>query len=370
MPSLERFFNPSIRVFTQNLTSLPGARLYFFSAGTTTPKVTYQDKQGAVEHTNPVIADSSGVFPQIFLDGLYRAELRSSANIVQPGWPIDNVGQDSAIVPFGPWSEIVAYNIGEVVTGSNGNWYQSIADENLGNNPTTSPADWEVIPIPVASSFTSDAEYLLWTDDGDQISLNVDQAALVDSVSETLTGVDGDFSAIDITAESVTAPVIDNTSFVNFPEVKTSFRSVSLSSNTAVHAVDPDLSIATLPLGWYAVEVFIRFSTSGSVVNGINAKIIAPDGVGLAFGSTGIWDFVTTGVAEETTVVSSSPEVIAYPSGAASLNAIKFKGMINNNDGFGVGKGIAISWAQATETPANPTLVERGYIIATRLKDL
>lgn len=194
MPSLERFFDPQMRKFDANVRPLPGARLYFFENGTTTPKTTYKDKQGSIGHDNPVIADSTGVFPQIFLDGLYRVELRSSSNIVQPGWPIDNIGQDTPVVPFGPWIEINTYNTGEVVTGSNGNWYRSITDNNLGNDPISSPSEWEVIPIPVASSFTSNKAYLTWTDDGDQVSLNVDTAGLVDEIEANLDQVDGDLA--------------------------------------------------------------------------------------------------------------------------------------------------------------------------------
>lgn len=198
MPSLERFFDPQIRKFDLNIKSLPGARFYFFQNGTTTPRTVYQDKAGTIPHTNPVIADSSGSFAPIFLDGLYRVELRSNANIVQPGWPIDNVGQDSAVVPFGPWIEILTYNEGEVVTGSNGNWYRSKVNGNLGNDPTTSPAAWEVIPIPVASSFTSDKAYLTWSDDGDQISLDVDIDGLgadaLPYIEANISSVDGNFS--------------------------------------------------------------------------------------------------------------------------------------------------------------------------------
>lgn len=183
MPSLQRFTNPQTRPFSLNIKSLPGAKLYFYAASSTTPKATYSDKQGTTANANPVVADSSGIFPPIFLDGLYRVELRSSANIVQSGWPIDNVGQDSVIVPFGPYSPIVTYNEGEVVTGENGNWYRSIVDNNLGNEPSASPSDWELIPIPVASSFTSNVPYITFSDDVDQISLDLDQNALALALS-------------------------------------------------------------------------------------------------------------------------------------------------------------------------------------------
>lgn len=187
MPSLERFFNPQMRVFSANITSLPSARLYFFQAGSTTPKVTYADKQGLIPNENPVIASSTGSFPPIFLDGLYRVELRSSANIVQPGWPIDNVGQDSQIVPYAPWSEIVTYAKFERVTDPlTGIVYRSKVENNLGNVPASSPDDWEVVIDPVPSSFTSDAPYFSWADDDGQISLNVDESLLSQAVESQI----------------------------------------------------------------------------------------------------------------------------------------------------------------------------------------
>jgi len=190
MPSLERFFNPQMRVFSANITSMPSARLYFFEAGSTTPKVTYADKQGTIPNAHPVVASSTGTFPPIFLDGLYRAELRSSGNIVQPGWPIDNVGQDIPIVPYAPWSELVTYAEFERVTDPlTGIVYRSLADNNLGNVPASSPSDWEVVIDPVPSSFTSDAAYLSWSDDGGQISLDVDQAALNTEVAAGLVNI-------------------------------------------------------------------------------------------------------------------------------------------------------------------------------------
>ena len=255
MPSLERFFDPQIRKFDLNIRSLPGARFYFFENGTTTPKSVYTDKAGTVAHDNPVIADSNGSFAPIFLDGLYRVELRSKANIVQPGWPIDNVGQDSAVVPFGPWVEILPYNTGEVVTGSNGNWYRSLEDNNLGNDPTTSPAEWEVIPIPVASSFTSNKAYFTWSDDGDQISLDVDSAGLaadvganLDTVENTLT-IEGDLN------------VDDNLNVVGDADVDGNLNALSITFNNV-------LSTNPAKLDWY-MEGFFTPTIFGGVSPGV-----------------------------------------------------------------------------------------------------
>jgi len=341
MPSLERFFNPQMRVFDLNIRSLPGARLYFFAAGSTTPKATFTTKAGGTPNANPVIADSSGTFPPIFLDGLYRVELRSAQNIVQSGWPIDNVGQDNPIVPFGPYSEIVTYNEGEIVTGSNGNWYRSVGDNNLGSDPISSPGEWEVIPIPVASTFTSNADYFTWSDDGDQISLDVDGQELADSL----------------------VPLIYQTN----PKVSTSLRTAAIDKVTNVTSIDPDLSISALSAGWYEVEVYMHFTTEGSSVNGIYAEIVKTNGDAFGFPATaGVWDHVESGI---TTADSYNKylgtSVLVYP-GTSSNNSLKFKGMVNNS----AGTGICITWAQGTLTPSNATRVQCGYIKVTRLLDL
>jgi len=52
----ERFYPPFARFFTSDLKTLPGALLYFYENGTTTPKVVYQDFAKTMPHANPVVA--------------------------------------------------------------------------------------------------------------------------------------------------------------------------------------------------------------------------------------------------------------------------------------------------------------------------
>ena len=98
MASLERFFNPVVMPVTFNLTVLPGALMYFYENNSDSPKSVYQDKEGTIPHESPVVADPSGAFPPIFLDGLYSAELKSSSGVTQDGWPVNNVGLDDILV--------------------------------------------------------------------------------------------------------------------------------------------------------------------------------------------------------------------------------------------------------------------------------
>jgi hypothetical protein len=71
---------------------IPGALLYFYESGTTTPKPVYQDIDLNDAHPNPVVANAYGIFPVIRLDtsaGYYTVTLKD-ANLVQR-WSVDNV---------------------------------------------------------------------------------------------------------------------------------------------------------------------------------------------------------------------------------------------------------------------------------------
>ena len=47
---------------------LPGSKLTFTQTGTTTPQNTYTDVDLTTPHSNPVVADSDGVFAAIYFD--------------------------------------------------------------------------------------------------------------------------------------------------------------------------------------------------------------------------------------------------------------------------------------------------------------
>ena len=48
-----------------------GAKAYFYAAGTTTPRPVYTTSSMSVAHPNPVVANSAGVFPAVYLDPRY-----------------------------------------------------------------------------------------------------------------------------------------------------------------------------------------------------------------------------------------------------------------------------------------------------------
>ncbi len=66
-----------------------GCKLYTYEAGTSTPKVTYQDAEGTIPHENPITLDSKGE-ALIYWDGNYKIDLRTAAGVQITGYPIDN----------------------------------------------------------------------------------------------------------------------------------------------------------------------------------------------------------------------------------------------------------------------------------------
>jgi hypothetical protein len=75
---------PVFRAIDQNGEPMSGAQLQFYLTGSTTPNNVYTSASLATPLSNPVIADSGGLFPPIYLDPTvtYRAELLSSTGSV------------------------------------------------------------------------------------------------------------------------------------------------------------------------------------------------------------------------------------------------------------------------------------------------
>lgn len=82
-----------------------GAKAYFFDAGTTTPMITYTDAAESIPHDHPVVANSRGIFPPIFLAdaAIYKFRVLDAddATIVEA----DNVAAPTTEPPEFPTSE-------------------------------------------------------------------------------------------------------------------------------------------------------------------------------------------------------------------------------------------------------------------------
>lgn len=78
----EIFKPPFLQASSISGAPLAGAKLYFYQSGTTTPITVYQDYGKTTPHANPVVADSAGIFPAIYVDtSVYKTVLKTSADV-------------------------------------------------------------------------------------------------------------------------------------------------------------------------------------------------------------------------------------------------------------------------------------------------
>lgn len=92
-----RFTEPRTRV-GDGIANFAGAKLFFFEFGTsTTPKTTFSDFALTSANTDPVVADSDGLFPDIFTDTKGDVTLKTSADVVVYG-PISFFAPEDTIL--------------------------------------------------------------------------------------------------------------------------------------------------------------------------------------------------------------------------------------------------------------------------------
>lgn len=107
---------------------LSGATLSFYRAGTTSQITIYQDAQATTPHANPVVADSAGTFPPIFIDtaDAYKFILKTALGVTVQS--IDGIlGNGSVFAVLEPdlvvgvYAEAGAEGLSEVAFLSSGN---------------------------------------------------------------------------------------------------------------------------------------------------------------------------------------------------------------------------------------------------------
>lgn len=77
------------KFWTQNGEPLAGGKLYSYEAGTSTPKVTYEDREGSIANTNPIILDANGECDVYLDEGSYKFVLTDADDVEQ--WTRDNI---------------------------------------------------------------------------------------------------------------------------------------------------------------------------------------------------------------------------------------------------------------------------------------
>ena len=139
---MARFGDLNAQYFDDAGDPLISGKVYFYETGTTTPKTTYSDVNLTIPNTNPVILTAAGRQPNVFFDGVAKAILTSSTNVqilVR-----DPVGETTSA--FGdPWISSKIYSANDVVQGSDGEFYVSLAGNNTNNNPASTSGYWVLL---------------------------------------------------------------------------------------------------------------------------------------------------------------------------------------------------------------------------------
>jgi len=97
------FTPPRYSPMSGNGASYPGAKLYFYITGTTTPKDTYSDSGLVTPNANPVVADGNGLFGSIYLAaGDYKVILQdASSNVLWTVDPLSGLGAADTLTTRG-----------------------------------------------------------------------------------------------------------------------------------------------------------------------------------------------------------------------------------------------------------------------------
>jgi hypothetical protein len=85
---------PKIQFFDANGHPLAGGKLYSYSAGTTTPLVTYTDQAGTSANTNPVILDARGEASVWLGTGPYKLRLTTATDV--DIWTVNDIYSEGA----------------------------------------------------------------------------------------------------------------------------------------------------------------------------------------------------------------------------------------------------------------------------------
>jgi len=123
----------------------PNGHLLFFKSGTSTALVTFMDEVETIPNLTNVPVGPNGNLGNVFFSG--SAKVRYFDQFGAQYAERDPVGGEKELGDFSLWDNIVVYDKGDFVEGSDGNFYQSVSNGNVGNDPTLVDSAWKEIPF-------------------------------------------------------------------------------------------------------------------------------------------------------------------------------------------------------------------------------
>lgn len=139
-----RLINPRPQYFDDAGDPLAFGKMSIKESGSATDKDLFFDAGYSIVAPNPVILTGSGRLPNTFFKGSARGILTDSDNV--QFWDIDPIESTSGGGGGIPdWNAISRWEIPDYVIASDDQIYCSFIDNNVGNDPTTSPESWELV---------------------------------------------------------------------------------------------------------------------------------------------------------------------------------------------------------------------------------
>jgi len=136
---MARFGDLDTQYFDDSGDPLVSGKIYFYESGTTTLKPTYADVNYTIPNTNPVILTAAGRLPNVFFAGAAKAILATSSGTqIQVRDPVG----DTTSAFGNAWVSSKSYSANDVVQGSDGEFYVSLINGNVNNNPASTTGSW------------------------------------------------------------------------------------------------------------------------------------------------------------------------------------------------------------------------------------
>ncbi len=139
-----RYSNPVPQYSDINGIPFAGGKLQFFENGTTTDKDVFSDPAGTISLGNEITLDAEGRVADFFGEGTYRVRMLTVAS-VQIFERDDVIIQSPQSAQLSGFDHATKYSIGDLVQGADGNYYISITNGNIGNNPVTDAVNWSQV---------------------------------------------------------------------------------------------------------------------------------------------------------------------------------------------------------------------------------
>lgn len=134
---MSRFINPQPQFILAGGELASGATMAFYETGTNDFKTIFADVNETTPIDNPITLGARGEVPDVFYSGTARV-VAIDAEGTQI-FDLDSVGTGGATGAYSTWDSNAVYSQGDIIYGFDGLPYQSLVNENEGNDPTLNP---------------------------------------------------------------------------------------------------------------------------------------------------------------------------------------------------------------------------------------